>query len=75
MDLSSLEIAIPTYNRAPCLEKRIAELLPLQKKYGFRLLIFDNGSTDSTPQVCHTYRDNPLFQYHQAPLNGGISWV
>ncbi|MDD5285979.1 MAG: glycosyltransferase family 2 protein [Desulfuromonadaceae bacterium] len=51
-----LEIALITYNRCAFLEKTLDQLSnsPFSS---IKITIFDNHSSDNTPEVCHTYLD------------------
>jgi glycosyltransferase involved in cell wall biosynthesis len=52
-----LTIAIPTYNRAKCLDRLLGVLL--KQLYGesrVEVIVSDNASTDNTPAVVEAYR-------------------
>jgi len=49
-----LTIAIPTFNRAQELESRLKELLP-QLTLEVIVQVFDNGSSDETPEIVRNY--------------------
>jgi glycosyltransferase involved in cell wall biosynthesis len=72
MSLPRLTIAIPTYNRAHLLERRLQELIPqVQAHPGVALCVFDDASTDSTPEVIERYRSE-LTVMERGPVNLGI---
>ena len=62
MKLPILSICIPTYNRASLLYHNLEVLSQCDTNY-FKLIICDNGSTDSTPQVIEKWKEYfPFFQ-------------
>jgi hypothetical protein len=54
-----LTIAIPTLNRAPLLARALASSLA-QTRDDIEILVSDNGSTDTTPQILTGYSDPRL---------------
>lgn len=63
-------VAIPTYNRSTMLRGAIESVLA--QTYGdFRLLVFDNASTDETAAVLASYED-PRLEYVRRPENLGL---
>ncbi len=72
MMIPRLTIAIPTFNRAHLLEQRLQELLPqVQAHEGVALCVFDDASTDGTPEVMERYRSQ-LTVAERGPVNLGI---
>jgi glycosyltransferase involved in cell wall biosynthesis len=70
-----ISVIIPTYNRASCLGEAIRSVL--DQEYfvrngpsSFELLVVDDGSTDSTRDVVHSFGKRA--KYHFQP-NGGVS--
>ncbi|QAT16372.1 glycosyl transferase, family 2 [Candidatus Velamenicoccus archaeovorus] len=54
MSALQLEILLPVYNESDILEEnvgRVVRYLDAEKKWDYRLMIVDNGSTDRTPEV------------------------
>jgi hypothetical protein len=66
-----LTIAIPTYNRAALLEKRLLELIP-QLRDDVEILVCNDGSTDATSQICAKYA-RPGVRIHENGANMGMS--
>jgi len=56
-------IIIPTYNRAPFIEKTIASVLQ-QQFLDFEILIIDDGSTDNTEKIISLMNSNKIY-YHK----------
>lgn len=72
MSLPRLTIAIPTYNRAYSLECRLQELIPQVRAHeGVSLCVFDDASTDATPEIIERYRSE-LTVAVRGPVNLGI---
>lgn len=73
MSAFQLTIAIPTYNRAKHLESRLQELIPqVQAQHGrVALCVFDDASTDHTPQVVERFQSG-LTHHERSPVNLGI---
>jgi glycosyltransferase involved in cell wall biosynthesis len=69
-----LSFAIPTWNRARYLEQ-LLEALATQiaaLQYDIEVLISDNASTDSTPEVVRRYQQRfDFIRYHRNPENLG----
>jgi len=66
---SKLTIAIPTFNRAAKLQAQLDRLLP-QLTAEVQCQVYDNASTDETPQVLSRYSSPFLFYLH-LPCNFG----
>jgi glycosyltransferase involved in cell wall biosynthesis len=67
-----LSVVIPTYNRANYLDYSLEIHLPLFEKYGIKLYIFDNASTDNTYEVIEKWRQTySLIEYHRSDKNYG----
>lgn len=67
-----ITVAIPTYNRSAHLKDRLGELVP-QLREGVSLCIYDNGSTDSTPEVAGKYASTVGLKYFRSETNMGMS--
>lgn len=65
-----LTVAIPTFNRARQLEKRLAEIEE-QWTEDIAVYIFDNGSSDDTPEVVARFTDRLPWHYQRVPVNSG----
>ena len=69
---AKLTIVVPTYNRAHHLEKRLRELPPqLVNQADVTAIIFDDGSSDTTPEVIAKY-GHPLIRYERWTPNRGL---
>jgi AMP-polyphosphate phosphotransferase len=66
-----IDVIIPTFNRAPLLERAIESVLK-QTFQDFVLHVVDDGSTDETPSILARYKDHPLVQLH-SQSNRGVS--
>jgi glycosyltransferase involved in cell wall biosynthesis len=69
--MNALTIAIPTYNRARQLSARLKELIP-QLSPEVKVVIFDNGSTDSTKMEVQPFL-GPHVEWRTVGCNRGIS--
>lgn len=74
-----VDIVMPVYNGAKTISQSIESVLN-QTHQNFRLLIVDDGSTDSTEEVCKSYLVNERVQYFKRnhkgiseTLNYGVS--
>jgi abequosyltransferase len=65
-----LSVCIPVYNCANYLPFALDSILA-QCDERVEIIVYDGGSTDSTPQVMASYRQARL-QYHRAKSRGGI---
>ena len=65
-----LTIAIPTFNRAPQLERRLEEIAR-QWTEEIAVCVFDNASTDNTPEVAARFADRLPLHYRRLPANSG----
>lgn len=69
---SRLSIVIPTHNRADFLDYSLERHVPLLKPYGIPIFIFDNASTDNTPEIAKTWeKQYPLIEYFRSETNLG----
>lgn len=68
-----LTFAIPTYNRAKCLDQLLGALLhQFRGENRVELLVSDNASTDNTPAVVEAYKQQGLsIRYMRNPANQG----
>lgn len=64
-------IVIPTFNRSKKLKETLKSVLA-QSFTSFEVLVMDDGSTDDTPEVVKSFRDNRI-RYEWAPNSGGPS--
>jgi len=64
-----ISVLVPTYNRAPLLKNFLASILG-QTFRDFELIVADNCSTDSTPDVVRGFND-PRLRYHRHDRNIG----
>ena len=76
-DLKLLSVIIPAYNSEKYLEKCVASVAE-QTYQNIEIVIVNNGSTDSTPQVCEELAnkyDNREFKIVNLNPNQGINWA
>jgi len=62
-------IGIPTYNRVGLLQQAVDSVVA-QTMADWELFVFDDGSTDGTPELMATYRDERI-TYVRNPVNVG----
>ena len=69
-----LSICISTYNRAPWLKLSLALLLKQTAPYRdvLEVIVCDNASTDETPDVVASFKNEPGFRYFRNPKNVGM---
>jgi hypothetical protein len=61
-----LTVALTTYNRSHYLKQALTAIL--EQTYGdFEILVLDNGSTDDTPEVVLSFKDERLRYVRNAP--------
>ncbi|HRK60990.1 MAG TPA: glycosyltransferase [Candidatus Omnitrophota bacterium] len=77
MDKALISVIIPSYNRAPILERAIQSVL-IQKGPPFEIIVVDDGSTDETEKVVHNLfrlagNTRPLPLKFVAQENRGVS--
>ena len=63
-------VFIPTYNRAGLLPEAIKSVLG-QTYDDFKLVVSDNASDDSTPEIVASF-DDPRLEYVRQPENLGL---
>lgn len=70
--MPAISVIVPVYNKEKCLRRCLDSLLA-QTFSGFELLLVDDGSTDSSGDVCDEYaiRDERIRVVHEE--NGGVS--
>ena len=69
-----VSIGIPVYNSEKYLEETLKSLLN-QGFQDFEIIISDDGSTDSTPEICRTYeRKDSRVHYYASETNNGPGW-
>lgn len=49
--MENLTVIIPCYNEELGIDQTILDLLPYSEKYNWKILIIDDGCTDSTPEI------------------------
>ncbi|GJM24584.1 MAG: glycosyl transferase [Phycisphaerae bacterium] len=69
-----VSVGVPVYNGERFLEGCLDALLA--QTYGdFEIIISDNGSTDSTMQICRRYADrDSRIRYYRTDVNHGAAW-
>lgn len=71
----TITIVIPAYNYADKLPRAVNSVIP-QLTPSTELIVIDDGSTDSTPQVIHRlHNENPEAFRSVRKINGGLSSV
>lgn len=66
-------IVIPVYNSADYL-RRCLDSVKYQSFTDYEALLIDDGSTDSSENICKEYAENDSrFKYYRRPANGGAS--
>lgn len=72
--MPTVSIGLPVYNGEKFLEESIDSVLN-QTFQDFELIISDNASTDSTPDICKKYTDkDPRVSYHRNDTNRGAAY-
>lgn len=67
-----ISIIVPVYNTEKYVKKCVDSILEQQTSYTMQIILIDDGSTDSCPQILESYRQLPHVQIiHQS--NGGLS--
>ena len=66
-----VDVIIPTFNRADCLERAIQSVLK-QTYNNFKLYIVDDGSTDQTREILKAYANDPRVRILKQ-VNKGVS--
>lgn len=68
-----LSVIIPVYNEEKYLEECLKSIL-FQKNIDFEIIIIDDCSTDSTPEICDKYKnENSIIRVIHSDRNEGIS--
>ncbi len=67
----AVSVIIPSYNRAGLLPRTLDSVLA-QTFTDFEILVIDDASTDSTPEVMAGYRDEQRIRYLRQPENRGV---
>jgi glycosyltransferase involved in cell wall biosynthesis len=74
LHIPRVSIGLPVYNGERYLASAVESILS-QDFSDFELLIGDNGSTDSTPEICARYGDrDPRVRVYRSPENKGAAW-
>ena len=69
-----ITIGLPAYNGEKTIKRTIDSILS-QTVTNFKLIISDDGSTDSTPEICHKYEQkDKRIEYIQKKENKGWIW-
>lgn len=68
-----VSVLIPTYNRAGLIGDTIKSIL-LQTHSDFELIIYDDGSTDTTPDIVKSFSD-PRIRYIKCSTNNGVQYA
>lgn len=69
-----VSIGVPVYNGEKGLAHALDTLLA-QDYSNLEIIISDNGSTDGTPDICHSYvRKDPRVKYFRSERNHGAIW-
>jgi len=69
LQMPSVSVIIPTYNRARYVTKAIESVLA-QTYHDYEIIVIDDGSTDNTKEVLQPYMDRIRYIYQQ---NAGVS--
>ncbi|NUN10348.1 MAG: glycosyltransferase [Ignavibacteriaceae bacterium] len=67
-DISNVTVLMTVYNGAEYVSRAIHSIL-IQTYKEFQFLIIDDGSTDNTKEVIHSFKD-PRINYHYIPNSG-----
>ncbi len=67
-----VSLGLPVYNGERYLRRAIEALLA-QTLQDFELIICDNASTDSSPEICREYLRDPRVRYFRQPENVGVA--
>ena len=54
-----MQIVIPAYNVEAYLAQCMDSVLSQKTKYTYRVILVDDGATDTTPAIADTYSDDP----------------
>ena len=69
-----VSIGLPVYNGEPFIQQAIDSLLAQDYK-NFELIISDNGSIDSTQEICMEYaKQDKRIRYYRSDTNNGALW-
>lgn len=73
----SITIITPVFNGAKYITETINSVLGAQINFPYEYLVLDDGSTDSTPQIMHEYRNSISYYRHEnigeaATVNKGL---
>jgi glycosyltransferase involved in cell wall biosynthesis len=72
MDKLKLSICIPTYNRAPYLEKCLSSIFnQIDENLSVEIIVSDNCSTDNTSEIVCKYADKSNFKVYRQVENLG----
>ncbi len=72
MDSPMISVIIPVYNAEKTIARCIDSVLE-QTYQDFEILLIDDGSTDSSGEICKTYADNDSRVKYIKKENGGVS--
>jgi len=66
LQLPTLSVVVPTYNRAPLLRRTLMSLVEQRNAPPFEVIVADDGSADDSQQVTAEFRDRLAIRYcHQ----------
>ena len=66
-----LSVVVPIYNEASCLPNLLTELIPYCRQRNWKLVLVDDGSSDSTPAILKEYEGFPCVALLRHKLNRG----
>ncbi len=73
--IPKISIGFPIYNEEEFAKRRLDSILS-QTFTDFELIIVDNASTDSTPEICQEYaKKDKRIKYFRTEKNMGIPWA
>ena len=69
--MNNLTVVIPAYNEEESLRSYMPELLAFCNQHGFKLIVVNDGSSDSTHEVLAQYSDSECFSFLTHKVNRG----
>ena len=66
-----LTIVMPSYNEAITLPAVLADVIPCCEEHGWKLIVVNDGSTDTTRHVLDQFKDTQVLQVFHHKLNRG----
>ena len=52
-----VSVCVTTYNHAPYIERAVESFLAQRCDFGVEIILSDDCSSDSTPQICRSYAE------------------